>query len=194
MELINIKRIKDSKRYKLDSFFRLNILDTENGWLAGGAVRSLIDNSNIQDYDLFFKNEESLNYTKSKLQELKADKIFECPLGYLTTYKYGDLKIQLISKRFYHSLEVLFNSFDFTCCQFSATRTKFITTKTALKDTIKKELHLNELEYPVATINRIRKYKSKGYKIDNCIKDVVLTLLNRNLSNYPENTMVFYID
>jgi hypothetical protein len=169
--------------------------------LAGGAVRSLVDHKAVEDYDLFFQSKEALNECKtllsSNLFRGTVKKLFECPEGKLTTYRIGSVKIQLISERFYKSVDALLDSFDFTICQFALTNEpeeEYIlhTTRKAIRHTRKKELHVHKLEYPAASLKRMQKYSKKGYDT----RDVYKEFTHRLLSQPTEVVDMFrmYID
>ena len=93
---------------------------------------------------------------------------FECPEGKLTTFQHNSLgKIQLINARTYESIEELFRVFDFHVCQFALYRenfeTKLATNRLAIRSVKKKVLTLNNVTYPVATMNRLYKYQQYGF-------------------------------
>ena len=189
-------RINVLKAKRLDSIRDVLGLDilSPKVWLAGGALRTLIDHDDIiNDYDLFFQNAESLIAVKSKLLTAGFDCIYECPNGYLFTYRKNSVKIQLICEKTYQNIEELLDSFDFTAT-CAATDGEFVYYSSAfVKDVKKKELRLANLVYPVATLKRIVKYAARGYTIRKVTVEFVKQVTEKHVP-YSEEEMREYID
>ena len=179
----------DTVREVLD----LNIL-SPSAWLAGGALRTLIDSEDvINDYDLFFQNAESSIAVKNKLLTAGFDCIYECPNGFLFTYRKNSVKIQLICEKTYQNIQELLDSFDFTVT-CAATDGEFVHYSSAfVKDVKKKELRLANLVYPVATLKRIVKYAARGYTIRKVAEEFVKQVTEKEMP-YSEEEMRGYID
>jgi hypothetical protein len=145
---------------------------------AGGACRTMLTGEPLEDIDLFFYSDAALQYTKTALKFAGAKLVFSCPEGELFTYKFMDMKVQLIAKRFYVGIGELLSSFDFTICRFGLSLRQFSTllirgdirpsdfylNVADLKDLQTRTLRIHRVEYPVATLHRITKYMKKGYK------------------------------
>lgn len=188
-----IKNIKQEKLNKLDKI-ALDLCNIPGVYLAGGCFRKLVNDSDtILDYDFFFANPNAISDIKHKLENLGAQLIFSCPAGELFTYYltipkkwykiFGNdrkIKIQLITKRFYSSLSELLSTFDFTVTCFGYDCKQFICHEKYVQHVKKKKLHINKLEYPVATLNRCYKYKDKGYFIGDVLKEIVELVWDRN--------------
>lgn len=184
-----------NKNQEFQEFLQLNLLQKELIWLAGGAIRCLFSGETIQDYDLFFKNEQVLKQTIEKLDILKAKLVFKCPKGELYTYRINDMKIQLITKRFYESAKELIDTFDFTICQFSFDTETVEIGDNSIHHLIKKELHVNKLEYPVATMNRLVKYSKKGYKHSIACMEIFEKIQSGVLNNeFNPDNLRLYLD
>tara|TARA_Y100001973_G_C5180896_1_gene324835 strand:+ start:852 stop:1451 length:600 start_codon:yes stop_codon:yes gene_type:complete len=177
------------------------ILLDKSAMLAGGAARSLMTNERINDFDLFFVSEHGLKETKEYLEYQKFKLVFSCPKGELFTYKKYGLKIQLINKRYYNGYYDLLNSFDFNCCMFVldlnddgpiGINSYIFTTNDAIIDSRNKEVNINRIEYPVATISRFIKYSKKGWTITRKAKEDICFAL-QNMSLNSEN-MILYLD
>ena len=165
--------------------------------IAGGCLAGLIDSAfskNINDVDIFIVN--------SKYQEeiffffertLKAKKIFKCPNNELTTYVFGGVKYQVIAdpKLIRSSPEDLINEFDFTTCQLALFKRYLITTKQAIRDIKNRVLNIHKITYPIATMNRIYKYKRKGFKCKNAFEQFLYIVQN---NTFPEENLVYTID
>lgn len=170
---------------------------------AGGSFRHLFDKEEkINDFDLFFvgdKPDEQLanarKYFASKYRGGRFILTYECPENKLFSYKDNSsgIKIQLIDDAKYNSTEDVLNSFDFNCCRFAIQNNEFYYNKQGIKDIRKKELSLFDLSYPVATINRLIKYKKYGYSTNNCLKDIV-KVLNSDKIFKEEDLERVYID
>jgi len=135
-------------------------------FLAGGFLRALFDRTKVDDFDLFFKDEETLRKFKKYVSGLRAKTVFVCPEGKLTTYKIGPWKVQCITERYFESLEDLVNTFDITASMWAWDGTNLVSGDTSLKDTKKKMLRINQVMYPAATFKRLKKYADKGYTMD----------------------------
>lgn len=164
--------------------------------LAGGAIRDSLKGRPIIDYDLFFTD---LNYTQ-RVKEHLVSKGFEitfaCPEGKLYSLKHPvHGKAQLICKRSYFGIVDLFSSFDFHICQFSVNHEGVIsTTKEAIAGNRKMQLTLNNLEYPSASINRLSKYKDKGFYCGKAIADITQWLVNLSPEDYSSEDDSLYVD
>lgn len=174
----------------------LNIISNVEGiFLAGGCFRTLINKDEpISDYDLFFYDKRAIVRSKEILDNLGWVKVFECPLGELTTYKKNDDKLQLITKKIYSSVYEAVESFDITaCCAGFDVRTRqLITHPQWVKDVRTKTIDFNVIEYPVATLNRVVKYYNKGYRYrENTLVNYVKAV---NSQEFDENHLALYID
>src|SRR5687767_7252631 len=146
-------------------------------WLAGGALRTLIDqNETICDYDLFFNNQEYdsalsnkglVGLTRQKLIASGFKLIYECPEGKLYTYekewiklleKNINLKVQLITEHFYDSTEELLSNFDLSPTYFCTDGEYLWTSREAIESVRKKVCSLLKLTYPISSFKRIIKY------------------------------------
>lgn len=204
------------------------LLDTgivnENVWLAGGALRTVIDpKDEIVDYDLFFKRQskdiEGKEYNKvpevrDKLIRLGFRCTFECPEGKLYTYQkevcrtcpdgqvtmeickstLTTYKVQLVTEHFYNYPEELLATFDLTPSLFCTDGEFLWTTKKAIQSVKKKVAYLHKLTYPVSTFKRIMKYQKKGYSVLPAIQSYVSNLLESSSIQYTDESMRVYID
>lgn len=171
----------------------IRLLACSSTILAGGAIRAYLNKEEISDYDLFFFNQAEKMAVKKFLLDNKFKIIFECPEGKLVTFRKKKLKIQLITEKYYSSVEELLNSFDFTVAQFALFEGKLYTTKQALKDTRQKKIRFNKITYPSATLGRFYKFQNKGYHLDAIAKnDFVQRLLTQQQDFIDLNRV--YID
>lgn len=162
---------------KISRFRNLNLrlldLVSESVWLGGGAIRSIVNQEHPNDYDFFFKKIESAVETEEKLLDLGFFLVFKCPVGSLSTYKLDGIKVQLITSRFYDSIEACIGTFDFTITCAGIDNTFLYLHDRYLKDLKNKYLCINILTFPAATINRLFKYKKYGYYTADVILEIV---------------------
>lgn len=184
-------KINDDKLFYLDRQV-LSVISS-SCWLAGGSLRTCVDKEDeVADYDLFFPNSEAATKTKEALQELDFNVVFECPLGELTTMKQDDLKVQLVTKFYYKSIVECVESFDFNACCFGYDGEYLYTTKEAINAVKRKRLSFNQITFPVATINRMFKYRQKGYVPYE--KDLVFLVREINEKQFDGSQLALYID
>lgn len=172
----------------------------KGGWgskvfLGGGVFRSFIDKDDeVQDLDLFFKDSKTFNEVDKFLAEKGYVEKFRCPENLLITYEDGEDKIQLIIKEAYNSSKDLVNTFDLSPCRAATTLDgeDLYVCKTFTSSVLNKAMKVVNIEYPVATLKRILKYKMKGYKIKTSqIEDFIVKVNKMELNS--EN-MAYYVD
>jgi hypothetical protein len=161
---------------EFDYFYNREYL-SDDVWLAGGALRGIVGEKNtINDFDVFFRNPTAYQNLISRLDQHKILKlVFSCPNNKLKTYsgivKHDDssfyIKIQLITPKFYDTVEELLNSFDINACRLIMDNKFLYTYRSILKDIKHREINLHNVTHPNATFKRMLKYQSKGYKITN---------------------------
>lgn len=152
--------------------------------IAGGFLRAAFDDSEqVNDIDIFvidpIEGKSELE-RDDRLHDLRLAfddavrfsrtnwcTVFRCPEDKLTTYETPtDIRVQVIHEKSYQSVDELLASFDIRACCFALTAAEEITyIEGAIEDVKVKDIVINNVEYPIATMNRIAKYKNKGYKI-----------------------------
>lgn len=152
----------------LTPFLELNLL-REGVWLAGGAIRDALNgNTEVADYDMFFSNTLDAQRVQLLLEEdLGFECMFKCPQGELTTFKKDGMKIQLVTKFFYNSMEEVIDRFDITACRHITDGKVILTKYSSVRDTFNKKINLHTIEFPNATMKRIQKYIQKGFTLTN---------------------------
>jgi tRNA nucleotidyltransferase/poly(A) polymerase len=156
--------------------------------LAGGAVRDACFGNKIEDYDFFLLDicsEHHMEMLEHKMKVNGFEKIFECPEGKLVTYlkkfsgfdTVGDfeIKFQFIRARKLANVTEALESFDFNATRFALGKyaDTVITDRAAIRDVVTKNLSINAITYPAASINRLHKYRNKGYYVGDAIKRIV---------------------
>ncbi|MDJ1139647.1 hypothetical protein [Marinicella marina] len=167
--------------------------------IAGGAARSVHTKEEVNDVDVFlvgcsdFKERKEMAISALKAN---AELVFQCPEGLLYSFRTeSGLKIQLISKRNYSDVSDLFQSFDFTLCQFAFLHSdcSSIWNQDAAQDVTQKELKINKITYPVASLKRMSKYISYGYKPSQDFYLQMFTELHQFLIT-DDSDLALYID
>lgn len=162
-------------------------------YLAGGALRAVLNNEKITDFDFFFQSKELRNRFLKFLEDEKAVITFKCPEDKLFSLKINDQKVQLISPEYYGDQEAVIKFFDFNVSRFCLEGTTLLTYSSSMEDLINKELTLNTLTYPSSTIRRIAKYIGYGYRAK---KEFYNDIVNRISNHHPDikDTELVYID
>lgn len=206
MNKLTLKTIKDSRIDNIADEISDLLLNVKGLVLAGGAVRDMLYDTPITDYDLFLTMGADVAQAKKYLEDSGFVQTFACPLGHLFSYMKGEdfkkpaecIKAQIICKRRYRDHWDLIDSFDLSATYFALTQDDETwdwmvhTSYEAIKDVRTKQLRLVNLEYPSSTINRLWKYRNKGYYVGNVIKEIVGRIAE--LQSYdPENDQL-YID
>lgn len=196
-----MKRLRvNTKNEKVREFIDSNIfsLFTKDEYpvLAGGAVRSFIDNEDPRDFDLFIISQlGSDNGLKAKLVEFlnsKYEKVFECPQGFLYSYKTPFGKLQLITPRIYKSIEELLGTFDLSPCLAAFDGRYVHLDKPFIRSVKKKICTIQKVTYPIATMSRLYKYRGYGYNIFQAQNEFISAVVNHEFEE--ANAFVHYID
>lgn len=174
-ELNKIKKLLDSDIYAA--------LKASKAILAGGALTSIFTGKEINDFDIYFRNFESLElflknvYDKDTLIEKDEDYVdmrshtLICVNStnrsiLFTTGGENGTKIQLIHFGFYEKPEDIFESFDFTInmAAFDFADESFTFHEDFFKDLAGRRLVINtKTNYPLITMLRLGKYQDRGY-------------------------------
>ena len=205
--MLKLTNLKNSRFEALDG----DVVDALYSYggliLAGGAVRDTMFGTGISDYDLFLTDKADLKAISEYFVGQGFGLVFACPLGHLFTYMKGEdfkkpeecVKVQIICKRRYSDVADLINSFDFSATYFGMQYDEdedhlvVYTDHRAIKDVRKKQLSLVNLEYPSSTLNRLYKYRNKGYYTGHIIKEIVGRIAEIGGSYDPENDTL-YVD
>lgn len=163
------------------------------GWLVGGALRRAISNRPIDsDLDFVFKSEADKNsfhadlegegFIQSAATGIKSNTNWTHP-------KLEKIPLQSIHHRYYDDVTAIFDSFDFTICQFAYADNTLYCGEMALYDLAMKRLVVNKISYPTASLRRIIKYSKQDFYLcagaaSNFLKQIVdnpTTVLNQTI-------------
>lgn len=184
-------KIKPNKLTKLSPLLDLNLL-SDDVWLGGGSLRSLVDpNDEVADFDLFFRRLSAVEEVQKKLEQARYNLIYSCPNKTLFTYSKDSNKVQVVCREEYLSMPQMLETFDFTACIAATNGKQLYFSTNFVKDVRKKELRLASLTYPTATLKRIVKYSNKGYKIGRIAREFVE---NVNSNTFSADDLEGYVD
>lgn len=183
-------KVADYKFHKLRPVLKyLN----PNIYLAGGSLRTLLKCSGeqVSDFDFFFKDFQEVQKLRDKLAEDQWEQTYECPLGFLYTYKKGRHKLQLICETEYSSANLLISSFDVSACMCCWHEGTLTFTREFVRSVKTKQLRTCNVSFPVATIKRLIKYAQKGYNCSVAAEDFCRQISGKT---FDESFFRHYLD
>lgn len=136
-------------------------------WLAGGAVRRLVQGKSIADGDMdfFFTSKAEWQKFYNALRDFEVLHKSEAA----TTYMVEGIKVQLIKRLFYDNLDKLFADFDFSACQVATDGKALAHGPDAVQD-----INNNVLRFAAVgritkktVMGRFLKYLNHGFMPDN---------------------------
>lgn len=139
--------------------------------IAGGAVLSNFTHQDVNDVDIYFRDEESM--TKAFVQLTRSwDSVYLGHTDKSITMKDRDsgITVQFIHFDYFKDAEAVFEAFDFTVCmaaiELNANNHELVMHPQFLSDVASRTLHFNPgTKFPYISLVRTRKYTDKGYKI-----------------------------
>lgn len=156
--------------------------------VAGGSITSLFTRHEINDIDIYFKDNDSII---KALQGLEDDgEYILSSTNKAVLFKEKETLFQYIHFRAFENTEDIFNTFDFTVCMgaFDFETEEFILHEDFLKDNSQRMLRFNpNTAFPIMSALRVEKYKNKGYEISKMefIK-ILLTINNLQIRTLEE--------
>ncbi len=170
----------------------INQLKKHKVFIAGGAITSLFCNRDINDIDIYFRDESSL---LSLVEEFWDDNLYivshtKKATQYNFSYMKNDIPIQLIHFKYFNSPEDIFKTFDYTVCMgcFDFNTEEFVLHDDFLKHNSQRLLKFNsDTEYPIVSLLRVQKYEKRGYVISKPeFIRIILTCMNTEINSYEE--------
>jgi hypothetical protein len=134
-------------------------------WIAGGAARRLLQGSSLQDggadVDFFFPTQQSWRAFDAILKKYPV--IHESSRA--TLYDVKGLKIQIIQRRFYDTINEVFRDFDFAVCQIATDGKNLAYTKQAYENitTGTLSMAIQGIVSSSTMISRMTKYINYGF-------------------------------
>jgi hypothetical protein len=89
-------------------------------------------------------------------------------------------------------MEQLISTFDFTLCMAAYDGSQIVLDRRFLKHNKYGRLGINTVTYPVATINRIHKYRNKGFTMYEA--DLVELVAQISNQSFDSERLMLYID
>jgi len=135
-------------------------------WIVGGMGRQIaLGETSFNDIDVWFRNPEQYDMIYKRLKDTFGYEMSEkFSSDNAMTYKIGDYTVQLIKRKWYNSLQAVFDDFDFTCCQV-AVDDNLTAYGPGLEDAKNYVLKVNRLDEK-AFLARYAKYVGYGYVMD----------------------------
>lgn len=160
--------------------------------VAGGLITSLFTGSEINDVDVYFKNEDSLagfigeSYGSFIIYHTKKATMFA-----EKNERHGDVKVQAIHFKYFETPKDVFDTFDFTAVMgaFDFETEEFYFDRNFLKHNSQKILKFNKgTAFPLMSLVRASgKYQDKGYSISRTeMMRIAMTCMNLDINSYDE--------
>lgn len=182
--------LRDLKKFEV-----YEILKKNNAVVAGGAVVSVFNNNEINDYDIYCKSQKDVENLLIDLKEkeflLKVTSINAYSLCSKKQNK-KQLKIQIIRNEDFCQKDVnkVFNYFDFYCCMgaYDFQKETFILNPRFLSDNLEKKIVFNPgTKFPICSLYRTLKYQKKGYKLSGLeMIKIALTINDLQIKTYGD--------
>lgn len=205
-DLINLDKDVFSDHYNLEIISTLyshitkeeiiNILENNNAIIAGGALTSVIKKEKINDFDIWFSNEDDYKRAINEFDSFYIDKIRGGSRSFFSmnnskhttfnaiTYTIDNMRYQFISPTKYEfgSVGEIIKQFDFICvmCGVDMKNKKLVYDNNFFSDANSKRIRINPtLKSPASLIDRIIKYTRKGFTLSKSSQRDALKLLSK---------------
>ena len=135
-----------------------------DGWIAGGAVRAYFNGEKTSDIDIFSTSQEKMLENIKSINTSNSDKIYETKTN--ITFNINGKVIQFM-KLYHPNLESLFDSFDFTLCQFAMDKDgNIFSTVESVTSVLRGHLSVHKIQegFQLDSLRRAFKYYDKGYR------------------------------
>ena len=163
-----------------------NLLTKANVILAGGSLTSLITKTEINDFDIYFRNKKDIMFVLRHIFGNYNDdaynyKINDNDILFLgnhyeaisltsksITFSINNIQLQLIHFDYFNSPKEIFNSFDFYCnmIAYDFKTGKFSSDENFFSSVASREIEFNhKTKFPINSLIRTRKYIERGYSL-----------------------------
>lgn len=164
-----------------------------NAFVAGGAITSLFTNKDINDIDIYFRDEKDLINFITEIYNNNYWIVSCTDKSILFQYKREDhncIDIQLIYFKYFKDAYEIFNTFDFTVNMgaFDFKTEEFVFHDDFLKHNSQRILKFNDkTAFPIISLLRVQKYKEKGFSISKPeLLRIALTCMKLKINTYDE--------
>lgn len=144
----------------------LDAIRRSNGFIAGGAVRSVFCSEPINDFDIFFRSKHDFDSCVALLAESEDSPTFTTTDTAWTHIDQDKDQYQLICAA-YAEPEEMVRNFDFSCCMGAWTlETDFVLDDNFLKHCSQRRLVFNtNAGFPICSLWRAQKFIQRGWKL-----------------------------
>lgn len=142
------------------------ITEMKGAILAGGTITSVLTKSDINDYDLYFKNNESL--VDGIVDLLHRSYFIVHASNKAITFALGDEKVQVIHYRTFENAQDIFKDFDFdiNMCAYDLDTSSLIVDNSCIEGLVSRDISFNQnTRYPLISMIRMKKYQDRGYNL-----------------------------
>ena len=179
------------QKRKLYNYLGKDLVETfknSNVIIAGGCINSIFTNKDINDIDVYFRNDDDIVVS---VNEIYDNYFILTHTKKATLFKRGvDKLVQLIHFKRFENAQEIFDTFDFTVCMgaFDFKTEEFILHDDFLLDNTQGILNFNSsTDYPIMSMLRVDKYKNKGYNISKSeFIRILLTCMNLEINTVDE--------
>lgn len=177
---------------KLLSVFNViaSLLNTRHFTLAGGSIVNIIQEEQVNDFDIFIENREAFDRLRARM-ELEDSYLF-----YIITHRKNSFQVE-IGKGFIidivhttsQSAKEIIEDFDFVHCAIAYNPNEgVVSLPNTMECIVAKRLEVNKLKLPVHTLKRVGKYLGRGYSVNgNVIQQISEEFTNRFGNLNPQN-------
>jgi len=141
--------------------------DNSGIMIAGGALTSAFTKTEVNDLDIYCKNEDAM---LGSLITLAGDGFYPIHVSNKAiTFVRQKEKVQIIHYRYFENAQDIFRDFDFSVnmAAYDGDTKEIVVADNFLTSLASKEIEFNKgTKYPVISLVRTAKYKEKGYKFN----------------------------
>ncbi|KOS61549.1 hypothetical protein FJQ98_16020 [Lysinibacillus agricola] len=182
-------QFEEKKLLKLLGSELVDLFKKYNVFVAGGAITSIFTNSEINDIDVYTRNEDDLLGLIEELFDHCGNKVLSSTKK-STLFADGELLVQAIHFKCFDTAEDIFDSFDFTSVMgaYDFKDNKYYFHDDFMKHNSQKIIKFNSnTAYPLISALRVQKYEDKGYKISKAeYLRIVMTCMKLEINSYEE--------
>jgi hypothetical protein len=166
----------------------VNLLKKYECYIAGGTITSLMCNREINDIDIYFRDEKSLI---GFVEEIWGDGWVVSQTDKALLIKYHKiLDTQLIYFKYFSNPDEIFETFDFTVCMgcYDFKTEEFVLHEDFFKHNSQRLLKFNpKTAYPIISLMRTWKYKEKQYYVSKAeMMKIILTCMQLKITSLSE--------
>lgn len=170
-----------------------------NCWIAGGAVRDYFATGKMteSDIDFFMADRKSMARLVLILRKVFKFKHYMITKNAIKGFglvggKKQDIDIVKIECE---SMESTIDRFDYTICCFAVNRKSVVFHPSAPFDLMAKRLVINNITFPLSTLQRVQKFLKRDYWICNGgMVEIAKAIAKVDFENPDQNNIEFYPD